>query len=265
MFLLLPDCIPNLRFFFQTYDVIQTVVVTLRLDDLSAYPSLPNVESLLRGDGGGQPTEADVAILRAHVMTSLKDIRNYAQAQFGSGANCKFRKELDIFEAARIINFAVVRQQDPAEVDPAILSVFPFISSDDITNLRKELPAYLTAASNARPSYPVRSFWVDAKTTLPFWYGVVEKLWLVQPSSAMMERVFSVLNNVFGKQQTTALNDLVETTVMVRFNDTDRTKGVAAQAADLVEDPVEIDGSEDEGSGEGEGSGLSQDNDDMED
>ena len=102
----------------------------------------------------------------------------------------------------------------------------------------------------------MRTFWVDNKTTLPAWYSVVEKLWLVQPSSAMMERVFSVLNNVFGKQQTSALNDLVETTVMVRFNDMDRTKGVRAQAAGMVEDPVEMDESEDEG----EASGPSQEN-----
>lgn len=62
----------------------------------------------------------------------------------------------------------------------------------------------------------------------------------------MMERVFSVLNNVFGKQQTNALNDLGETTVMVRFKYAGRTKGVRAQAAELVEDPVEMDESEDE-------------------
>lgn len=222
------------------------MVRTLRLDDLNAYPVLPNVESLLRGDVGGQPTEADVAALRAHVMTCLKDIRHYAGINFGSGATVKFRKELDLFKAARIINFAAVRQLNPGDVDPATLRIFPFIKEDVITNLRKELPAYLNAAANARPTYPVRSFWVDNKTTLPAWYSVVEKLWLVQPSSAMMERVFSVLNNVFDKQQTNALNDLVETTVMVRFNDTDRTKGVRAQAAELVEDPAEMDESENE-------------------
>ncbi|CAN0515366.1 unnamed protein product, partial [Laminaria digitata] len=65
--------------------------------------------------------------------------------------------------------------------------------------------------------------WVDNAASLPAWFKVVKKLWLVQPSSAMMERVFSVLNDVFGKQPTTCLNDLVETTVMVRFNRTDRT------------------------------------------
>ena len=34
----------------------------------------------------------------------------------------------------------------------------------------------------------------------------------------MMERVFSVVNNVFGALQTTILNDLFELTVMLRHN-----------------------------------------------
>ena len=194
----LPSPLPLLSFnssILQTYGVIQTVVATLRLDDLNAYPVLANVESLLRGDLGGQPTAADVAALHNHVTACLKDIRVYATREFGSGAEVKFRQELDLFKAARIINFAIARQGNHDEVDPGVLSIFPFISNDDITNLRKELPAYLTAAAKARATYPVRSFWVDNQTTLPAWFSVVEKLWLVQPSSAMMERVFSFLNN----------------------------------------------------------------------
>ena len=34
----------------------------------------------------------------------------------------------------------------------------------------------------------------------------------------MMERVFPVVNNVIGAQQTTFLNDLSELTVMLRYN-----------------------------------------------
>ena len=53
---------------------------------------------------------------------------------------------------------------------------------------------------------------------MALWFDLVHKLWLFQPSSAMMERVFSVVNNVFGAQQTTILNDLLELTVMLRHN-----------------------------------------------
>ncbi|CAN0489187.1 unnamed protein product, partial [Laminaria digitata] len=61
--------------------------------------------------------------------------------------------------------------------------------------------------------------WLSYKEQLPLWLDLVRKLWLFQPSSAMrMERVFSVVNNVFGAQQTTILNDLFELMVMLRHN-----------------------------------------------
>lgn len=214
------------------------VATALRLDDLLAYPILPNVEALLRGsEAEGVDGAQHAATLRRHVMDCLHDIRLYGTQQFyGDGEAIKFRGELDLFKAARIIDHSFVRQQPPDDITPDVLSIFPFVSDRDVTNLTAELPKYLNAATLARATYPVRSFWVDNRATLPSWYAVVEKLWLVQPSSAMMERVFSVLNNVFGKQQTTVLNDVVEATVMVRFNHTDRMKGSAAEAAALVEE-----------------------------
>ncbi|CAN0385678.1 unnamed protein product, partial [Laminaria digitata] len=135
----------------------------------------------------------------------------------------KFRKEPDLFKVARIIYPSFVRQQLRDDVQPKALRIFPFVTKEEVVILTAELPKYINAAAAARATYPVRSFWVDNTVALPGWYKVVKKLWLVQPSSAMMERVFSVLNNVFGKRQTTCLNDLVETTVMARFNRTDRT------------------------------------------
>ncbi|CBJ27571.1 conserved unknown protein [Ectocarpus siliculosus] len=166
---------------FKAYDIIQKVVTTLRLDDLNAYVSLPNVEALLRGNHEGTPDEATLASLRSHVTGCLKDIRSYSSSQFGDGMEVKFRRELDLFKAARIINHVHVRQQPLDDIDPEVLSIFPFISSGDITNLRAEMPEYMNAVT----------------------------------------------------RQLSCLNDLVETTVMVRFNETDRTKGSAAQAAAL--------------------------------
>ena len=40
----------------------------------------------------------------------------------------------------------------------------------------------------------------------------------MQPSSATAERVFSMLNQSFGEQQQNALEDLVETTIMLQCN-----------------------------------------------
>ena len=53
---------------------------------------------------------------------------------------------------------------------------------------------------------------------LPHWSSAVRKVVLVQPSSATAERVFSMLNQSFGEQQQNALEDLVETTIMLQYN-----------------------------------------------
>ena len=45
-----------------------------------------------------------------------------------------------------------------------------------------------------------------------------KKLFLVQPSSAAAERVFSLLKNAFGEQQQSSLHDLVAATLMVQYN-----------------------------------------------
>ncbi|CAN0525337.1 unnamed protein product, partial [Laminaria digitata] len=217
----------------KAYDIIQVVASTLRLDDLAASPKFPNVEALLRGDGQRAPSADEEASLRLHVAKCTSDLHQYAQNQFGDGPAVKFRSELDGFKVARMINPSFVRQQERDDVQPKALRLFKFITKNEVVDLERELPKYINLAAAARPTYPVRSFWVDNAASLPAWFKVVKKLWLVQPSSAMMERVFSVLNNVFGKQQTACLNDLVETTVMVRFNRTDRTKGAAAQKAAL--------------------------------
>lgn len=50
---------------------------------------------------------------------------------------------------------------------------------------------------------------------LPLEFDLVRERWLFQPPSTTVERVFSVMNNVFGAQQITVLNDLFELTVNV--------------------------------------------------
>ena len=41
---------------------------------------------------------------------------------------------------------------------------------------------------------------------------------LIQPSSAAAERVFSLLNNSFKENQARALEDYIETSIMLQYN-----------------------------------------------
>ena len=61
-------------------------------------------------------------------------------------------------------------------------------------------------------------WWQDHTSSLPHWSQAVKKVLLVQPSSAAVERVFSLLNSVFGDQQQHALRDYLECTVMLQYN-----------------------------------------------
>ena len=49
------------------------------------------------------------------------------------------------------------------------------------------------------------------QTRRHYWY-------MVQPSLAASERVFSLLNNTFGKRQNSSLEDYVESCIMLQYN-----------------------------------------------
>ena len=91
-----------------------------------------------------------------------------------------------------------------------------------------ELSAYKEACSNpavrnwdslsdAEQLKEFVSFWCTRRL-LPAWKEFAHLCFLVQPSSACVERAFSILKYIYGEQQTTAKQDLIETTLMLRYN-----------------------------------------------
>ena len=53
----------------------------------------------------------------------------------------------------------------------------------------------------------------------PNWAAAAAKIALLQPSSAAAEHAFSVLNASFADTQTASLEDLVECSCMLQYND----------------------------------------------
>ena len=99
---------------------------------------------------------------------------------------------------------------------------FPFLV-DEIDHLKAELPAYLALAADVNADVNILEWWKNhsspgSDSCLPHWSSAIQKVLLVQPSSATAERVFSMLNQSFGEQQQNALEDLVETTIMLQCN-----------------------------------------------
>ena len=75
-------------------------------------------------------------------------------------------------------------------------------------------------------------WWKNHADELPSWSSAAAKVLLVQPSSAAAERVFSLLQQAFQHQQDQALEDYVEASIMVQYNEGRRpTDGLAFKAS----------------------------------
>ena len=64
----------------------------------------------------------------------------------------------------------------------------------------------------------ILDWWGKNEELLPNWSTAAKKAVLVQPSSAASERVFSILNNSFGDRQNSSLEDYVEASIILQYN-----------------------------------------------
>ena len=86
--------------------------------------------------------------------------------------------------------------------------MFPFVNTDVVHNLELEKNDYNIA--NADAGHDLWAFWYDNRLKLPFWYNVATGIALVQPSSAFMERVLSILRACLDERQETCYSDRIQ-------------------------------------------------------
>ena len=88
-------------------------------------------------------------------------------------------------------------------------------------DLLDQFPLYVTIANSVKAKMTCDEtwdFWVKADERLRAWKELAEFAALLQPSSAAAaERVFSLVENMFGDQQRSCLNDLLETATLTRY------------------------------------------------
>ena len=53
---------------------------------------------------------------------------------------------------------------------------------------------------------------------IPAWRKAAKIVFTIPPTSAASERVFSLLESMFGKDQDAALSDLIQAALMLRYN-----------------------------------------------
>ncbi len=126
---------------------------------------------------------------------------------------------MEAFKSARIFDPAKLSDMQPDVSTVDSLRSFKFLESDVIiNNLKSELPAYLAAADGVALSVDPLTWWERHSEKLPSWAKACKQILLCQPSSAAVERVFSTLNNMFDRSQFSALEDYIETAVMLQHN-----------------------------------------------
>ena len=125
---------------------------------------------------------------------------------------------LKAFKAARYFSPHFVKKIKPECADLSSLQNLPFITPTRLLELRDEFPKYAVLTADLSCDYSSLKFWKDHELSIPKWSDAARNIFLLQPSSAAAERVFSVLNNSFGKKQLGSLEDYIETSVMLQFN-----------------------------------------------
>ena len=149
----------------------------------------------------------------------IQPVLNFYQQKF----SVQFRDTVYAFQIARLCCPMQV-QHHPTAASLKEFRNFPFLDNDIIANLARELPDNLAAADGVvmEDEEEKLAWWEANSVRLPHWASLVKKLLLIQPSSASAERVFSLLNNAFSDQQDNALEDYLEASVMIRYNNAKR-------------------------------------------
>jgi len=144
---------------------------------------------------------------------------NFFQAKF----SVQFRNIVRAFKVARLCCPVQVQLLIPNAAALQEFKNFHFVDDNTIANLAAELPAYLAAADGIVDLSEEQklAWWAARHHTLPHWASLVRKLLLIQPSSAASERVFSLLSTL-SSQQDNALEDYIEASVMIRYNECQR-------------------------------------------
>ena len=173
----------------------------------------PNVDAVTKKLSAGTPHR--LPQLKAYASRCVQPGLNYFDRQIGTN----LQEAMSAFKAARLFSPHKLQVMQPTASSINALSIFPFLSSPQIiSELKEELPLYLSKSTDVDSSFSSVEWWRLNSSSLPKWSAAARKILLIQPSSAAAEWVFSLLKASFSEQQQHALNDYVETSIMLQYN-----------------------------------------------
>ena len=187
------------------YETVQELVASMEVDNA------PNLKAIIRDVS---PNNTVYEQLKTYAKQCVQPGLDYFQKQLQTS----LKASLAAFKAARLFNPCKVQQMKPDAASVDQLISFPFVTSEKIINLKSELPKYLAKCEDLNETYDVLQWWKSQESVLPHWAAIAKSILAVQPSSAAVERAFSLLNSGFSYQQEQSLQDYIEASVMLRYN-----------------------------------------------
>ena len=189
------------------YEILSTLTAGIQVGHY------PNVQAIAQMLSEGSPVIVQQWV--GYAKTCVKPGLQYFLNKFSE----ELRSSVAAFKAARLFlpQKVVELKPDVAAVDS--LQAFPFLNKASILiNLKSELPSYLAKAADIDAELDPLVWWKAHSVDLPHWSTAAADVLLVQPSSAAAERVFSLLKASFGPQQDVTLNDYIQTSLMLQYN-----------------------------------------------
>ena len=172
----------------------------------------PNVHAVVTSIADGN---TDIQLKwRRHTISCIKPALEYYSGHLKADL---MSIPLQAFKAARLFSPHNLQKIKPECTSLISLLVFLFITPSNLTELKEEFPKYIALTEEVSSEYTILYFWKDHAAAIPKWSDAARKILLVQPSSAAAERVFSLLNNSFGDQQLSSLEDYLEASVMMQY------------------------------------------------
>lgn len=192
--------------------VLDSYDVIFSLTEAICVAHFPNLTALSTTLSSGNP-----ALAQQHEQYGRNCVQpgmQYFLARFTQD----LKESVDAFKAAHLFIPHRIVEIRPDSTAINSLTSFPFFDSDTISHLKEELPEYLTKATDVSSEMDTLEWWRRNEGNLPHWTSAFRKLLLVQPSSAAVERVFSLLRNTFSDHQGSALQDYLQASLMLQYN-----------------------------------------------
>ena len=137
--------------------------------------------------------------------------------------NGPLKRQLAAFEAAHLLHPAKIHAVPAVAIQ--MFEALPSTTPAWRAQLMHELPEYRRLAHDASREEDVWLWWDTHKVQLPSWHRFACLCALLQPSSAAAERVFSKLRAYVTRRQENALEESIEATVMLNYNEQQRRNG----------------------------------------